>query len=203
MTDKARLLKIKAQLKKRQPKFIRQDAHKHKRVKQVWRRPQGLHSKMKDSKRGYRMKLKEGFRTPNAVRGLDRHGLKPTLIALARDLEKLDVKTHSVIVSGTIGDRKRLALVEAAIAKGFKLQNASQKTADAIKTSRKEQSEEKKQRASKKESRMKELEAKTKQHDKKSKDAKEAKEDAAEDAEDAKKEEQKDPSVKRKSHKTE
>jgi large subunit ribosomal protein L32e len=160
MTDKARLLKIKATLKKRQPKFIRQDAHKHKRVKQVWRAPKGLHSKMRDSRRGYKVKLQGGYQTPKDVRGLDKHGLKPTLVATQKELAALDPKVHSVILKGTLGGRKKVALLEEADKKKFTVLNAKADAAQKLKSKFSAQSAEKKKRESERTAKHKSLEEK-------------------------------------------
>lgn len=160
----ARLLKIKATLKKRQPKFIRQDAHKHKRVKQVWRKPKGLHSKMKDSRKGYRAKLQEGYHTPKAVRGLDKHGLKPTHVANAATLADLDPKIHSIIVLGGLGGRKKIALLEEAAKRKFTVLNATADTADKLKSRLQKQHQEKKQKEAEKAQKQKSLEEKEKKN---------------------------------------
>lgn len=179
MTDKATLMKVKANLKKRQPKFIRQDAHKHKRVKQVWRKPKGLHSKMKDSRKGYRAKLQEGYHTPKAVRGLDKHGLKPTLVATMKELESLDAKTHSVILRGGLGGRKRLAIIEEAHKRKFTITNAKADAAAKIKQQIETQQKEKKERVSTRAKRHEELEKKAahKKKDSEEKSAEERKEE--------------------------
>ncbi len=153
-------MKVKAQLKKRQPKFIRQDAHKHKRVKQVWRKPKGLHSKMKDSRKGYRAKLQEGYHTPKAVRGLDKNGLRPTIVATLPELAKLDPKEHSVIISGTLGGRKRITLIEEADKKKFKINNAPADAAQKLKTRFSQQGAERKKREETRAKRHKDLEKK-------------------------------------------
>jgi large subunit ribosomal protein L32e len=163
MAEKASLMKIKATLKKRQPKFIRQDAHKHKRVKQVWRAPKGLHSKMKDSKKGYRAKLQSGYQTPKAVRGLDKHGLKPTLVAGVQQLAKMDPKTHSIILEGGLGGRKKLAILEEAHKHKFIVLNAKPDTAEKIKKTRAAKHEEKKKREAEKSEKQKSLEQKEKE----------------------------------------
>ena len=134
MKDTKRLLQVKARLKKRQPRFIRQDAHKRS-MNEGWRSAKGLHSKMGDNRRGYRKPLKGGYRTPTAVRGLDRNGLRPARVETLAQLAKLDPKTHSVIIGGALGGRKRLAIIEAAQAKGFSLTNATAATAARIKES--------------------------------------------------------------------
>jgi len=166
--EKQRLLKVKATLKKRQPVFIRQDAHKHKRVKQVWRAPKGLHSKMKDSKKGYRAKLQGGYQTPVAVRGLDKHGLKPTLVAGVEQLSALDPNAHSLILQKGLGGRKRLQIIEESAKKKFTILNAPADAAEKIKSRLEKQHKESKERATER----------TKKHESLEKKAEEAAKDA-------------------------
>ena len=158
-----RLLEIKATLKKRQPVFLRQGAHKHKRVKQVWRSPKGLHSKMRDSRRGYKVKLQEGYHTPKAVRGLDKYGLRPTLVATIKELGALDPKLHSVILQGTLGARKKLQILDEAQKKKFTILNAKANTAEQLKKRFTERQQQRTERETKKQS----LEEKAKAEEKK------------------------------------
>jgi large subunit ribosomal protein L32e len=160
--DKSRLLKVKATLKKRQPKFQRQGSHKLKRVKKVWRTPKGLHSKMRDSRRGYRVKLQGGYQTPKAVRGLDKHGLRPTIVAGVKALEALDPKVHSIILEGGLGGRKKLAILEEAGKRKFTVLNAKADASEKIKARLNKQHEEKKARESSKSEKQKAAEAKEK-----------------------------------------
>jgi large subunit ribosomal protein L32e len=162
MADKSRLLKVKATLKKRQPVFQRQGSHKLKRVKRVWRAPKGLHSKMRDSRRGYHVKIQGGYQTPKAVRGLDKNGLLPTIVAGIKQLEQLDPKVHSIILQGGLGGRKKLAIIEEANKRKFTINNAKADLADKIKARLTKQHEEKKARASTKTEKQKQLEAKEK-----------------------------------------
>jgi len=157
MTDK-KLLDVKANLKKKQPAFIRQDAHKRKRLPKVWRSPTGWHNKVGDNKRGYRKHLKGGYQTPKAVRGLNKDGLLPVLVSTLAELSGLDNKTHVVIVSGKLGGKKKVAIINAALAAGFTLQNATKESAAKIEERFKKQSAEKKSREQEREKKHKELE---------------------------------------------
>ena len=131
-SDKSKLLKVKATLKRRTPKFLRQDSHKR-YMKEGWRAPKGLHSKIGDNRRGYRKGLKAGYQSPVAVRGMNKHGLYPTLVETIAQLDTFDPKTHTLIVSGTLGGRKKLLVIEAAKTKGFTFTNANDKTVALIK----------------------------------------------------------------------
>jgi len=163
MAEKSHLLKVKAKLKQRQPKFLRQGSHKHLRVKKVWRTPKGLHSKMKDSRKGHRAKLQGGYQTPKEVRGLDKHGLKPTIVAGPAALSKMDPKVHSIILLGGLGGRKKLAVLEEAAKKKFTILNAKADLADSIKSRLTKQKADKKEREATKSEKQKSLEAKAKQ----------------------------------------
>jgi len=171
MAEKARLLKVKAHLKKRQPIFLRQGAHKHKRVKKAWRSPKGLHSKMRDSRRGYKVKLQQGYHTPKEVRGMDKHGLYPTIVASLTTLATLDPAKHSVILSGTLGARKRIIIIEAANAKKFTFLNAKADTATVLKTEFEKRAKDKKVREVDKSAKKKTLEEKADSAAKEAKDA--------------------------------
>jgi large subunit ribosomal protein L32e len=183
--DKQRLMKVKAQLKKRQPKFIRQDAHKHKRVQKVWRKPRGLHSKIRDSRKGYRAKLQEGYRTPKAVRGLDKHGLLPVLVSTTKQLEALDPKVHSLIISGTLGGRRKLEILKIAQEKSFTLVNATKDTAAKITARFKQQGADKKQREKDRDAKRKAQEEKAKKTPKADKSEKSPAAEADESSDDA------------------
>ena len=160
MSEKAHLLKVKATLKKRTPKFIRQDAHKHKRLGDAWRAPKGLHSKIRDSRRGYRYKLQGGYQSPAAVRGQNKDGLFPTLVANVADLAKLEPKTHGVILVAGLGGRKKIAVLEAATAKKFKVLNAKVDAAETLKSTWQKHSADKKAKLESKTEKQKALEAK-------------------------------------------
>ena len=44
-----KMLELRAKLKKKKPRFIRQDAHKIKRIDKSWRKPRGKDSKIKQN----------------------------------------------------------------------------------------------------------------------------------------------------------
>jgi large subunit ribosomal protein L32e len=185
MSDKPRLLKIKAHLKKRQPVFMRQGAHKHKRVKKAWRAPKGLHSKMRDSRRGYLVKIQQGYHTPKDVRGTDKNGLYPTIVGNVAQLAALDPHKHSVIILGSLGARKRILIIEAANARKFAFVNAKADTVTQLKARFEKRTSEKKVREATKQAKKKSLEEKAdaaakkadeKKHDEKKSDEKKTEE---------------------------
>lgn len=128
--DKKKLLAVKAQLKRRQPKFLRQQWKKGK-LEAVWRKPKGLHSKMKDGLKGYRARLEKGYQTPVAVRGMSKEGLVIARVECLANLKGLDPKTHGIVIA-KVSAKSKIAIIKEASAKGFVLLNASVKKADEL-----------------------------------------------------------------------
>ena len=115
MSDIKSLLKTRATIKSRKPTFRRQDAHKKNEIKSTgWRRPRGLHSKMRENRRGYRRKISIGWKSPALVRGLHPTGLLPVLVHNVEDLARIDSTTQGAIIGSSVGGRKRMAILTAA-----------------------------------------------------------------------------------------
>ncbi len=110
-----RLLEVRSQLRKRTPRFIRADTHKRKRLKKVWRYPRGRHLKMGEQKRGARKRVEPGFRAPRLVRGLSRSGHEPVMVHSPEDIEAMDSRTQAALLSATLGARKKVEAVKAAL----------------------------------------------------------------------------------------
>lgn len=106
------LLELRTRLKKRKPKFVTQDAHKHKRVKPNWRKPRGFHSKMRLAKRGHRKIVKIGYGSPSLVKGFLKNGLLPVNILNFAGLAELDKEKHSVIISRRVGIKKKVSIAK-------------------------------------------------------------------------------------------
>ena len=85
-----RLLEIRRRIKSRKPEFIRQDYHKKPGLKRKWRKPKGLHSKLRLNKRGKYKKVSKGYRSPWQVRGLHKTGLEERIVNNIKQLDGLD-----------------------------------------------------------------------------------------------------------------
>jgi large subunit ribosomal protein L32e len=55
-----------------------------------------------------------GYRTPKAVRGLHPSNLEEVLVYRPADLEGLDPDIHAVRIGGTVGMRKKQAIIKKA-----------------------------------------------------------------------------------------
>ena len=116
----ARLLQQRKLMKSKKPVFLRQDATRNKSLKKTWRKPKGMHSKMRIHLRGRRRSPSPGFASPRAVKGLTRQGLKEVHVQNAHHLEGFDSKTQ-IIVFGRIGLRKKMELLKICAEKRYPL----------------------------------------------------------------------------------
>lgn len=104
-------------------KFIRQDAHKKSRLGNKWRRPKGLHSKMRLGLKGYRKSISIGFGSPRKTRNLHSSGLKLIVIKSLKELEKINTKKECIAIAKTIGLKKKVEILKQAIKKNIKVVN--------------------------------------------------------------------------------
>src|SRR2546426_8875239 len=94
-------------MKASRPEFRRQESWRYKRVKENWRRPRGVTSKMRKEESGFPAKVKNGYGTASATRGLHPRGLVDKLVWREVELEKLDPKVHIVRIAARVGEKKR------------------------------------------------------------------------------------------------
>ncbi len=109
-----KLLEVRKILKSSKPKFLRQDAHKIPRLEKKWKKPTGIHNKMRLKKKGHRRGPSVGYKSPKQVRGLTRTGFKPITISNIKNLENIDHKTEAGLISRTVGKRNKIKILERA-----------------------------------------------------------------------------------------
>ena len=108
---------------RKKPEFIRWMSQAYRRIKESWRRPRGLHSKV-------RLKLKSklkmpsiGYRAPKHLRYLHPSGFEEVLVHNPKELEKIDPKKQAVRIASTVGKKKRKELIKKAEEMGIKVLN--------------------------------------------------------------------------------
>lgn len=116
------MLELRKKLNAKRPNFLHYDHQKRKEVGTRWRKPKGLHNKMRLGKWGKPATVNVGYRNPVAVRGLDQSGLAKVLVNTLSDLDGFDAKTQGVWL-GSVGARKRAVLLDACKKKNFKVLN--------------------------------------------------------------------------------
>lgn len=109
-----RLLEIRGQLKDRKPDFIRQDNPKRMKLNDKWRKPKGIHSKIRHKFKGRRKMPSPGYKSPRKVKGLHSSGLKPVIIFSVSDIEKIRKESEGAIISKKVGIKARLEILRKA-----------------------------------------------------------------------------------------
>ena len=107
LLEKRRLTKAK------KPTFSRQESHRKKKLGDEWRRPRGMHSKMRLHQRGKKGSPETGWGSPREVEGLHPSGLRPVLVSTTRQIDSLKAGEGAVLAS-TLGMKKRSAIAELA-----------------------------------------------------------------------------------------
>jgi len=100
-------LELRARLKAKKPRFRRQESWRYKRVSQIWRKPDGIDSKMRIRKKGWPKIVEVGYRGPRKARGLHPSGYREVLVRNVDDLAKIDPKVQAVRIAHTVGMKKR------------------------------------------------------------------------------------------------
>lgn len=108
------------------PRFRRQEWFRYKKLggkNAPWRRPRGIHSKVRRHYK-YRAPLVSiGYRTPVAARGLHPSGFEDVLVFRPEDLEGMNPKSQAARVGGTVGGRKAELIEKRADELGIRVLN--------------------------------------------------------------------------------
>ena len=106
----ANKLIIRKQIKKRTPKFLREEWFRYKKLPKNWRRPDGITSKMRRNLKYRPNKVRIGYRGPKDVRGLHPSGYQEVLIYNINDLQNIDNSIHAIRIGSTVGTKKRIEI---------------------------------------------------------------------------------------------
>ena len=104
-SERERLMKVRAKQKKRKPEFNRCDSHKKKKLSPSWRRPRGLHNKLRQQIAAKGKLVKAGYGSPKGVRGYHPCGMKEVLVKNPDDLK--NAEGCAVRIAATVGMKKR------------------------------------------------------------------------------------------------
>lgn len=121
--EEKRLLELRKQRKKKEPDFIRQESWKYVRLKENWRRPRGIDSKMRLKKKGRPKMPNIGYRTPRIIRGLHPSGFKEILVYNPSQLNNVNPDREAIRIAGTVGRKKRLEIIKKADELGIRVLN--------------------------------------------------------------------------------
>jgi large subunit ribosomal protein L32e len=108
---------------RKKPKFRRQESWRYKRVKDTWRKPHGIDSKMRKKVKGWPASPTIGYRSPKKTRGLHPSGFLETRVQSVEDLGGIDPELQAIRIARTVGGRKRVEILALAEEKGIHVLN--------------------------------------------------------------------------------
>lgn len=121
--ETADALAKRAMISGRRPAFKRQEWFRYAKLGENWRKPKGIHSKMKRGLKRRPPMVEVGYRGPADVRGLHPSGFEEVLVYNVDGLEGIDPKKQAVRIGGTVGTKKRIAIEDRADELGIRVLN--------------------------------------------------------------------------------
>ena len=121
--EDADALAKRAMISGRRPAFKRQEWFRYSKLGEKWRKPKGIHSKMKRCLKRRPPMVDIGYRGPKSVRNLHPSGFEEVLIYNVEGLEGIDPKKQAVRIGGTVGTKKRMAIEDRADELGIRVLN--------------------------------------------------------------------------------
>ncbi len=105
------------------PAFVRQESWRYVRIHPEWRKPKGVDSKMRRQDKGWPPLVRVGYRGPVAARGLHPSGHYEVLVHRQADLDGLVPGRDVARIGGTVGAKKRDAILARATELGIRVVN--------------------------------------------------------------------------------
>ena len=154
MTQLNTLLELRSKIKSRKPEFIRQDNPKRMKLNDKWRKPKGIHSKIRHHFKGRRKMPSPGYKSPAAVKGMHATGLKIIRISSPEEVSRINKNSEGIIIAKSVGVRKRLEILKKSREINVQVLNinaedAIKKIEDYINSKKKKESKEAKKEPSK------------------------------------------------------
>lgn len=111
------------EISKRRPEFVRQESWRYGRIRQSWRKPKGIDSKMRRQDKGWPALVRVGYRGPAEARGIHPSGHHEHLVHTVGELERLTPGTDVARIGSTVGARKRAEILARAKELGIRVLN--------------------------------------------------------------------------------
>jgi large subunit ribosomal protein L32e len=116
-------IKTRRRVKAKKPKFQGQEVWRYKRIRDRWRRPRGVDSKMRQNVKGWPKTVNIGYGGPRAARFLHPSGYAEVLVHNVSQIEGVDSETQAIRIAHTVGGRKRTEIMARAKEKGLRILN--------------------------------------------------------------------------------
>ena len=119
-------MKKRKEIASRRPEFLRQEWHRRQRLQNAkWRRPRGIHSKMRHHYRYRRNVVSIGYGSPKGARFLHPSGFKEVMVWNVKDLVKIKPELEAARVAHSVGMKKRQEIEDKADELGIRVLNRS------------------------------------------------------------------------------
>lgn len=116
-------LELRSAKNEARPAFKRQEWFRYQRLGEKWRKPKGIHSKMRRHLSYRPPVVSIGFRGPKMVRDYHPSGFQEVLVYNPSQVDKVDPKVQAIRIGGTVGGKKRMAITEKADELGIRVLN--------------------------------------------------------------------------------
>jgi large subunit ribosomal protein L32e len=116
-------VKLRKRVKAKKPKFQGQETWRYKRIRVRWRRPRGVDSKMRQNVKGWPKTVNVGYGGPQTAKFLHPSGYKEVLVHNQKEIEKIDAETQAVRIAHTVGQKKRIEILNKAKERGLHILN--------------------------------------------------------------------------------
>lgn len=123
MTQISTLLELRSKIKSKKPVFIRQDNPKRMKLNDKWRKPKGIHSKIRHKFKGRRKMPSPGYKSPRDVKDLHASGLKILNVSSINDVKNIKKESEGIVISRSVGMKKRFEILKNAKELGIKVLN--------------------------------------------------------------------------------
>ena len=121
--EKRRLMRLRKKISQKRPHFRQFEEWRLVRIKDHWRKPKGIDNKMRQKRKGWPRTVNVGFRSPKAVRYLHPSGMEEVAVHNVGDLTIVDPETQVARIGGTVGRRKRRAILKEALELNIRVLN--------------------------------------------------------------------------------
>ena len=121
--EQKRLIELRKKINKKRPSFRRVESWRYVRVKDPWRKARGIDSRTRIKSKSGVKSPSMGYRGPKKVRGLHPSGYEEVRVVNINDIKGLNNKKQALKISSKLGVKKRIALIDYAQSRGFKVLN--------------------------------------------------------------------------------
>jgi len=111
------------ELAENRPAFVRQESWRYVRIHPEWRKPKGVDNKVRRQDKGWPALVRVGYRGPLESRGLHPSGHHELMVYRASDLDAAVPGRDVARIGGTVGAKKRAAILERATELGIRVVN--------------------------------------------------------------------------------